>query len=68
MTSNTRVVLMRFVRGVAAVVVASTAAWVVGPEALELVPDPYDWVVVGVGAPALLAVEKWLRDGGDAAR
>lgn len=66
MSKNTKVILLRFVRSTAAVAVAGAAAWVAGPEALSIVPDRFDFLVVGVGAPALLAVEKWLRDGGDA--
>lgn len=67
MTKHTRVILMRFARGVAAMGVAAAAAFVVGDDFLSIVPDDYDWMVVGIGAPALLAVDKWLRDGGDAA-
>lgn len=64
MTDNTKVVLLRFVRGVAAVAVASAATFVVGDEFLGIVPDAYDFLVVGIGAPALLALEKFIRDGG----
>jgi hypothetical protein len=67
MSANTRVVLMRFLRGLGALLVASAAAFIVGPEFLGIVPDQFDFLVVMVGAPALLALEKFLRDGGDAA-
>ena len=66
MGSNTKTILMRFARGLGAVVVASLAAWVVGPDATALIPADWQFVVVGMVAPALLALEKWLRDGGDA--
>lgn len=66
MASRRRVILLRFARSIGAVIVAASAAWVVGPEALELVPDRFDELVVLIGAPALLALEKYLRDGGDA--
>jgi len=67
MTSNTKTVLMRFVRGAAAVAVASVAAFVISSDFLSIVPDAYDFVVVMVVAPVLLAAEKYIRDGGDAA-
>lgn len=68
MPQNLRVIAMRFVRGVAAFAVASAATIIVGGEFLEIVPDQYDWTVIGIVAPALLAIEKWLRDGGDVDR
>ena len=60
------VVLKRFLRGLGAVVLAFLAAWVVSDDALGLVPDQYDALVIAIVAPSLLALEKWLRDGGDA--
>jgi hypothetical protein len=66
MESNRRVILLRFARSAAAVAVSAVAAWIVGPEGLELIPDQFDELVVLIGAPALLALEKQLRDGGDA--
>lgn len=66
MESNRRVILLRFVRSAAAVAVSAVGAWLVGPEGLALIPDQFDEIVVLVGAPALLALEKYLRDGGDA--
>ena len=66
MTSSRKTILLRFLRSLAALIVASTAAWVVGPDALSLVPAGYQFIVTGVLAPALLALEKWIRDGGDA--
>lgn len=68
MTSNSRTILLRFVRGVAAVAVASAAAFVVTADFLGIVPDQFDFLVVMIGAPALLALEKFLRDGGDASQ
>lgn len=66
MSKTSKVILLRFVRGVAAVAVASAAAFVVGPDFLSIVPDKYDFLIPITLAPALLALEKWLRDGGDA--
>lgn len=66
MKPNRKVILLRALRGAAAVAVASLAAWATGPEALSLIPAGYQFLVVGAVAPALLALEKWLRDGGDA--
>ena len=65
MTSNSKVLLLRFARGVAAVVVASVAAFAVGP-GLDIVPNQFDNLVIVLGAPALLVLEKFLRDGGQA--
>jgi hypothetical protein len=67
-SNNSKVIVFRFLRGVAALVVASAAAFIVGPEFLGIVPDSYDFLVIGIGAPAFLALEKFLRDGGDASR
>lgn len=61
------IILKRFARGLGAVVLSFLAVWVVGDDALGLVPDQYDPLVVAIVAPALLALEKFLRDGGDAA-
>ena len=66
MNPNRKTILLRFARGVGAIVVAAVAAFVVGPEFLDIVPDQFDELVVVIGAPALLALEKFLRDGGDA--
>ena len=66
MSQSSKIILFRFLRGVAALVVASAAAFVVGPEFLGIVPDDFDFAVVLIGGPALLALEKFLRDGGDA--
>lgn len=63
-----KVVLLRFLRGLAAVALASVAAFITGPEFLGLVPDEYDSLIVVFLAPTLLALEKYLRDGGDALR
>lgn len=60
-----KVILLRFARGVAAVAVASAAAFVLSSDFLDMVPDSADFIVVMVVAPALLALEKFLRDGGD---
>jgi hypothetical protein len=61
-----KVILLRAARALAAVIVGFAAAWVVGDDALSLVPDQFDNLVVIIVAPALLALEKYLRDGGDA--
>ena len=66
MSPTTTVILLRFARAAGAMVLASAAVFVAGPEFLGIVPDDYDWVVIGFVAPALLALEKFLRDGGDA--
>jgi hypothetical protein len=66
MTSPRKTIFLRFARASAAVFIAGAAVFVAGPDFLGLVPDDYDWVVIGVVAPALLAIEKFLRDGGDA--
>lgn len=63
---NKKVILLRGLRSLGAVVLGFLAAWVVGPDALELVPDAYDNYVVVIVAPVLLALEKLIRDGGDA--
>lgn len=65
MTKKTKTVLLRFARATAALVVGAVAGFIVGPEALEIVPDPYDTLVTMTVAPALLAAEKWLRFGRD---
>ncbi len=64
MTSSQKTIFLRFARGLAALVVASVAAFIVGDDFLGLVPDAYDQLVVLFLAPALLALEKFLRDGG----
>lgn len=66
MSSNTKTILLRFARGLGAIVAASVAAFVIGPEFLAIIPDEYDNYVVIFLAPLILAVEKFLRDGGDA--
>lgn len=66
MNPSKRVILLRFLRATGALIAASAAAWVVGPEALSLIPAGYQFVIVGAVAPALLALEKFIRDGGDA--
>lgn len=65
MQPQKKTIIARALRAAAAVAVASLAAWVVGPEALSLIPAGYQFLVVGAVAPALLALEKYLRDGGD---
>lgn len=60
------IILKRFLRGLGAVLLGFLAAFVVSDDALGLIPDQYDMLVVVVIAPALLALEKFLRDGGDA--
>lgn len=60
------VILKRAARSLAAVVIGFAASWLIGPDALSLIPDQYDYLVVAIVAPALLALEKYIRDGGDA--
>lgn len=60
------IILKRFLRGLGAVVLGFLAAFLVSDDVLGLVPDEYDSLVLLVVAPALLALEKFLRDGGDA--
>jgi hypothetical protein len=61
-----KVILLRAVRGLAAVALGFLAAFIVSPDVLNLIPDAYDNLVVLIVAPALLAIDKLLRDGGDA--
>ncbi len=61
-----KVIVMRFLRGLGAVLLAFLAAWLVGPDAADLIPENMQILLVTVVAPALLALEKLLRDGGDA--
>lgn len=65
MSPQTKTILLRAVRGLGAVLLSFLAAWLVSPDALALIPASYEALVVAVVAPALLALEKLLRDGGD---
>lgn len=65
MTEKTKIVLKRFARSTAALFVGTAAAWAVGPDALSVVPDQYDNMLVLIVGPALLALDKWLRFGSD---
>jgi hypothetical protein len=62
-TNKTKTVVLRFVRSLAALVIAGVATWVVSPDVLGIVPDDYEWVVFLVLAPGLQALNKWLRYG-----
>lgn len=62
-----KVIALRFLRALGAMVLGFLATWLVGPDALSLVPDTYQPLIIIIVAPALLALEKFLRDGGDAA-
>lgn len=64
MSDTQKTIFLRFARSLAALVVASVAAFAVGEDFLSIVPDDYDQFVVLFLAPALLALEKFLRDGG----
>lgn len=66
MTQPQKTILFRFLRALGAVVVAFLASFAMSEDFLGLVPNEYDNVVVLFVAPALLALEKFLRDGGDA--
>jgi hypothetical protein len=61
-----KVILYRALRALGAVLLSFAASWVVGDDALSIVPDAYDALVIALVAPALLALEKFVRDGGDA--
>lgn len=61
-----KVIALRFLRGLGAVLVAFVVAWLAGPDAIALIPSAYYAVVVAAVTPVLLALEKYLRDGGDA--
>jgi hypothetical protein len=65
MTDKTKTVVLRFVRSMAALVIAAAATWVLSPDALNVIPDDYEWVVFLLLAPALQALNKWLRYGDD---
>ena len=61
-----KVIFLRFARALGAVLVGFLATWVVGDDALSLVPDNFEPLFLAVVVPLLLAAEKYLRDGGDA--
>ena len=65
LTTKWKTVILRGIRSAAAVAVASLAAYVTGPEVTALIPAGYQFLVVGAVVPSLLALEKWLRYGGD---
>jgi len=65
MTDKQKVVLMRFARTLGAVLVASLAAYLVGPDAADVVPKEWLPFVVAVVAPTLTAAEKALRTPSD---
>ena len=63
-SSKRATVLKRFARTLGATVLSVVAAWMVGPEALDLVDNPaMQAVIVGVLAPMIVAAEKALRFG-----
>ena len=65
MTYKQKVILMRFVRSAAAMVVTAFTAWVAGPDAAELVGSQAQTLIVAVGVPLLISADKWLRYGSD---
>lgn len=65
MSKQTKTILLRALRSFAAVLIASLAGWLAGPEAASIVPAGYQFIVTGLLIPTLLAVEKWFRYGGD---
>jgi hypothetical protein len=65
MTAKTKTVLLRFARTLGALGVAALITWVSSPDVLSIVPSGYQWVVLAVVTPALVAAEKWLRYGAD---
>lgn len=60
MTNNTKLVLKRFAKGLAAAVLAVLATWVASPDVLNLVPTSYQWIITAAVVPGLLAIEKYL--------
>lgn len=66
MSKKQKVILARFIRTIAATVIGLVAAWLAGPEALELVGGPQaQSFVVMVVVPALISLDKMLRFGSD---
>jgi hypothetical protein len=61
-----KVILLRFARALAAVVIGFAATWIVSEDALSVIPDSYEPIFLAVVVPLLIAAEKFFRDGGDA--
>lgn len=67
LTKKNKVLVARMLRTLAATVVGLVAAWLAGPDGLELVSDPVvESFVVAVIVPALITLDKMLRYGADA--
>jgi hypothetical protein len=61
MTNTSKLVLIRGLKALGAVVIAGLATWVASPDVLNLVPTSYQFFITAVGVPALLAAEKYLK-------
>jgi hypothetical protein len=55
-----KAVLIRGLKGLAAVALGFVAAYIVGPNVLDVVPTEYQFLVTGIVAPSLLALQKAL--------
>lgn len=60
MTSKTKSVLIRALKGLAATAIAGVATWVASPDVLNIIPTSYQWIITVVGVPGLLSLEKYL--------
>ncbi len=63
MNKKQKVVLMRGLRSLGAVLVAALAGWLAGPQAADIVGEQGQAIVSGVLIPALLMLDKYLRFG-----
>jgi hypothetical protein len=61
MNKKHKVVLMRGVRSLGAIIAAGLAAWIAGPEALGVLGEEGQAIAATVGIPALLMIDKYLR-------
>lgn len=58
MTANTKHLLIRYGRLVGAAAIASLVTFLVSPEVLNIIPNPYDLLVTGLAIPFLAAIDK----------
>lgn len=65
MTARRKTALLRGIRAVAAVAVASVVAYLSGPHGTELVSASQAHLIQACVIPVLLAVDKFLRYGSD---
>jgi hypothetical protein len=61
LSAKSKTVLIHGAKALGAIVVGFVASWVVSPDVLAIVPNPYDVLVTAVVAPGLLALDKALR-------